>query len=37
VLATCAQQARSAFQFIYHSIVAYFNDHLFPSLLPQGP
>lgn len=37
VLATCAQQGRSAFQFIYHSIVAYFTDHLFPSLLPQGP
>lgn len=36
-LATCAQQGRSAFQFIYHSIVAYFTNHLFPSLLPQGP
>jgi len=36
-LATCAQQGRSACQFIYHSIVAHFTNHLFPSLLPQGP
>jgi len=35
VLATCAQQGRSAFQFIYQSITAYFNDHSFLSLLPQ--
>ena len=37
VLATCAQQGRSAFQCIYQSIVAYFTDHSFASLLPQGP
>jgi transposase len=37
VLATCAQQDRSAFRFIYQSILAYFNNHSFPSLLPQGP
>jgi transposase len=34
VLATCAQQGRSAFDFIYSSTVAYFNDQPFPSLLP---
>jgi transposase len=37
VLETCAQQARSAFQFIYRSIVAHFTHQSFPSLLPQGP
>jgi transposase len=37
VLATCAQQGRSAFEFIYHSIVAYFTDQPFPSLLPLPP
>lgn len=37
VLATCAQQGRSAFEFIYHSIVAYFTDQSFPSLLPLPP
>jgi transposase len=37
VLATCAQHARSAFQFIHQSILAYFTNHSFPSLLPQGP
>jgi transposase len=36
-LATCAQQQRSAFEFIHHSIVAYFNDQPFPSLLPLPP
>ena len=37
VLATCAQQGRSAFEFIYHSIIAYFTDQPFPSLLPLPP
>jgi transposase len=37
ILATCAQQGRSAFEFIYHSIVAYFADQPFPSLLPLPP
>lgn len=37
VLATCAQQGRSAFEFIHHSIVAYFTDQPFPSLLPLPP
>jgi transposase len=37
VLATCAQQGRSAFEFLYSSIVAYFTDQPFPSLLPLPP
>jgi transposase len=37
VLATCAQQRRSAFEFLYHSIIAYFTDQPFPSLLPLPP
>jgi len=37
VLATCAQQGRSAFEFLYHSIIAYFTDQLPPSLLPLPP
>ena len=37
ILATCAQQGRSAFEFIYHSIVAYFTNQSFPSLLPLPP
>jgi transposase len=37
ILATCAQQGRSAFEFIHHSIVAYFTDQPFPSLLPLPP
>jgi len=37
MLATCAQQGRSAFEFLYRSIVAYFNDQPFPSLLPLPP
>jgi len=37
VLATCAQQGRSAFEFLHHSIVAYFNDQPLPSLLPLPP
>ena len=37
VLATCAQQCRSAFEFLHRSIIAYLNDHPFPSLLPPPP
>ena len=37
VLATCAQQGRSAFEFLYHSIVAYFTKQPSPSLLPLPP
>jgi len=37
VLATCAQQGRSAFDFIYDSITAYLTDQPFPSLLPLPP
>lgn len=37
VLATCAQQDRSAFGFLYHSIIAYFTGQPFPSLLPLPP
>ena len=37
MLATCAQQGRSAFEFLYRSIVADFNDQPFPSLLPLPP
>lgn len=33
VLATCTQQGRSAFEFIYRSILAHFTDQPFPSLL----
>ncbi len=37
VLATCVQQGRSAFQFIYESIVAHFSGHVPPSLLAMPP
>lgn len=37
VLATCAQQSRSAFEFIYDSIVAHFKSRPSPSLLPLPP
>jgi len=37
VLATCAQQGRSAFKFIYQTVTAYFNNQPFPSLLPLPP
>jgi len=37
VLATCAQQGRSAFVFLYDSIVAYLTEQPFPSLLAQPP
>jgi transposase len=34
VIATCAQQGRSAFEFIFDAVDAYFNDQPSPSLLP---
>lgn len=37
VLTTCAQQGRSAFEFLYDSIVAYLRNHASPSLLPGPP
>jgi transposase len=37
VLATCAQQNRSAFEFICDSIVAHFRNQPSPSLLPLPP
>ncbi len=37
VIATCAQQGRSAFKFLLDSIHAYFSGVLSPSLLPSGP
>ena len=37
VIATCAQQARSAFTFLLDSIHAYFHGGWSPSLLPSGP
>lgn len=36
-LATCVQRGRSAFQFLYQSIVAYFSGHTPPSLLAMPP
>jgi transposase len=35
--ATCSQQGRSAFDFLYQSIVSHFNDRPFPSLLLLSP
>lgn len=37
VLATCAQQNRSAFEFLHHTILAHFTNQPFPSLLPLPP
>lgn len=37
VLATCTQQRRSAFDFLYHSIIAYLGKQAPPSLLPLPP
>jgi transposase len=37
VLATCVQQGRSAFHFLYQSIVAHFSGHASPSLLAVPP
>jgi len=37
IMATCAQQGRSVFEFLYQSLLAHFTNHLPPSLLPQPP
>lgn len=37
IMATCAQQGRSAFEFLHQSLLAYFTNQLPPSLLPQPP
>jgi transposase len=37
VMATCAQQGRSAFEFLHQSLLAHFTHQLPPSLLPQPP
>ena len=37
VIATCAQQSRSAFQFLLDSVQAYLSGTSPPSLLPSGP
>lgn len=37
VLATCAQHGRSAYQFIFQSVVAHFRGQAPPSLLAQPP
>ncbi|MDP2692940.1 MAG: IS66 family transposase [bacterium] len=36
VIATCALQGKSAFEFIFTSVKAYFNNQLFPSLIPNS-
>jgi transposase len=37
VVATCAQQGRSVFQFLLDSVQAHLSDATQPSLLPSGP
>ena len=37
VIATCALQGRSAFEFILQAVQAYFQNTTPPSLLPQPP
>ena len=37
LLATCVQQGRSAFEFLYQSLLAYFQTQPYPSLLPLPP
>ncbi len=37
VVATCAQQGRTVFQFLLDSVHAHLSDTLSPSLLPSGP
>ena len=36
VIATCTQQGRSVFDYLYAAVKAYFGDGVVPSLLPQG-
>jgi transposase len=37
ILATCAQQGRSAFEYLHESILAYLENQAPPSLLPLSP
>ncbi len=37
VVATCAQQGRSVFEFLRQTLTAYFHGQPTPSLLPAGP
>jgi len=37
VIATCAQQGRSVFQYLRDAVGAHFNDQPIPSLNPAGP
>jgi transposase len=37
VMATCAQQGRSAFDYIHEAVRAHFTDQPCPSLLPNPP
>ena len=36
VIATCTQQGRSVFDYLYAAVKAYFGDGCVPSLLPEG-
>ena len=36
VIATCTQQGRSVFDFLYAAVKAYFGDGCVPSLLTEG-
>jgi transposase len=35
VIASCAQQGRSVFDYLYSAVVAYFHNEKVPSLLPN--
>jgi transposase len=37
VIATCVQQGRSVFDFLYKAVLAHFNSIQSPSLMPSGP
>jgi transposase len=36
VIASCTQQGRSVFDYLYAAVKAYFGDGVAPSLLPEG-
>ena len=36
VIATCAQQGRSVFDYLHAAVKAYFGDGTVPSLVPEG-
>lgn len=36
VIATCSLQGKSAYEFIFKSVQAYFNNQIFPSLIPNS-